>query len=67
MYGVTTQGDGTAGDVSDEDEGDIELEIQKELSNIRKPVKDPLFTSVRLDTQCCKSNGPYLSKCVPNR
>jgi tRNA acetyltransferase TAN1 len=38
---------------SAEEEDDIEAEINKELADIRKPVNKPLFTSVRLDTQCC--------------
>ncbi|XPS68652.1 hypothetical protein M3J09_000937 [Ascochyta lentis] len=32
--------------------GDIEAEINKELADIRKPAVKPLFTSVKLDTQC---------------
>ncbi len=49
--------DGTAEDGdADEDQGDIEAEIQKELEGIRKPTAKPLFTSVKLDTQCCKLN-----------
>lgn len=43
---------------ADEDDsdigGDIEAEINKELADIRKPAVKPLFTSVKLDTQCCK-------------
>lgn len=45
------------GTVEDEDSdagGDIEAEINKELADIRKPIVKPLFTSVKLDTQCCK-------------
>ena len=48
-----TSGDAEDPD-SDEDGGDIEAEIQKEIDGIRKPAGEPLFTSVRLDTQCCK-------------
>jgi tRNA acetyltransferase TAN1 len=33
---------------------DIEAEITKELADIRKPSTKPLFTSVKLDTQCRK-------------
>ncbi|KAF2786279.1 hypothetical protein K505DRAFT_260211 [Melanomma pulvis-pyrius CBS 109.77] len=44
--GTAEDGDG------DEDQGDIEAEIQKELDGIRKPTAKPLFTSVKLDTQC---------------
>ncbi|KAF2702690.1 hypothetical protein K504DRAFT_393959 [Pleomassaria siparia CBS 279.74] len=52
MYQVD-QAAGTAetGD-SDDDQGDIEAEIKKELDGIRKPTVKPLFTSVKLDTQC---------------
>ncbi|KAF2827566.1 THUMP domain-containing protein [Ophiobolus disseminans] len=38
-------------DDSNEEEVDIEAEIKKEVAEIRKPTK-PLFTSVKLDTQC---------------
>ncbi|KAF2868978.1 hypothetical protein BDV95DRAFT_630174 [Massariosphaeria phaeospora] len=44
--------DGTAEDRETEGEVDIEAEIAKEVSEIRKPGVEPLFTSVRLDTQC---------------
>jgi len=36
---------------ADEDE-DLDAEIEKELSSLRKPTSQPLFTSIRLDTQC---------------
>ena len=53
--------DGTAEDGdSDKGEGDIETEIKKELDGIRNPARNPLFTSVRLDTQCCKLKPPLL-------
>ncbi|KAH6637761.1 hypothetical protein C7974DRAFT_432618 [Boeremia exigua] len=51
LYG--DQADGTAKDDEDSDAGgDIEAEIKKELAEIRKPTVKPLFTSVKLDTQC---------------
>jgi tRNA acetyltransferase TAN1 len=54
MYEVNRV-DGTAEDgESDSEEGDIEADIQKELEGIRKPTTKPLFTSVKLDTQCCE-------------
>jgi tRNA acetyltransferase TAN1 len=43
--GTTEGGDPDAG-------GDIEAEINKELADIRKPTVQPLFQSVKLDTQC---------------
>ncbi|KAF3005147.1 hypothetical protein E8E13_010449 [Curvularia kusanoi] len=44
---------GSAEDEEDSDAGgDIEAEINKELADIRKPTVKPLFTSVKLDTQC---------------
>ncbi|CAO2656406.1 Nn.00g052090.m01.CDS01 [Neocucurbitaria sp. VM-36] len=50
FYGTTN---GTADDNdSDSEGGDIEAEINKELADIRKPTAKPLFTSVKLDTQC---------------
>lgn len=62
MYEVN-QADGTAEDEdSDEDEADIEADIQKELEGIRKPTTKPLFTSVKLDTQCCKFESHSSSK-----
>ncbi|KAF2175073.1 hypothetical protein K469DRAFT_612081 [Zopfia rhizophila CBS 207.26] len=52
LYGVNhAYGSAEDGD-SDENEGGIEAEIKKELDEIRIPSADPLFTSVRLDTQC---------------
>jgi tRNA acetyltransferase TAN1 len=44
---------GTAAGSGDE-EGDIEAEIKKELAEIAKPTTKPMFTSVKLDTQCCE-------------
>jgi tRNA acetyltransferase TAN1 len=61
MYGADQTGGTAEGDDSDEDAGDIEAEIQKEVNNIRTPGADPLFTSVKLDTQCCKLNSPCVS------
>lgn len=52
IYGVGLEGDAAGNDDSDEEVGDIEAEIKKEVSEIRKPSADPLFTSVKLDTQC---------------
>ncbi|PVH97713.1 THUMP domain-containing protein [Periconia macrospinosa] len=37
---------------SDEESGDIENEIKKEIEGIRKPATDPLFKSVHLSTAC---------------
>lgn len=54
MYGADQASGANKDDAEDEDEADIETEIKKELSEIRKPTSDPLFTSIRLDTQCCK-------------
>ncbi|KAF2241975.1 THUMP domain-containing protein [Trematosphaeria pertusa] len=52
MYEVSQTAGAAEGGESDEDGGDIESEIQKEIEGIRKPAVDPLFTSVKLDTQC---------------
>ncbi|KAH7085911.1 THUMP domain-containing protein [Paraphoma chrysanthemicola] len=47
------QVDGEAADEGSDAEGeDIEAEIRKELADIRKPSAKPLFTSLKLDTQC---------------
>ncbi|KAH6859986.1 hypothetical protein AA0119_g12058 [Alternaria tenuissima] len=52
LYG-TAESNGTAAeDSSDSEGGDIEAEIKKELADIRKPATKPLFTSLKLDTQC---------------
>ncbi|KAF2849410.1 hypothetical protein T440DRAFT_469504 [Plenodomus tracheiphilus IPT5] len=52
LYG-TSEANATAGDdASDSDGGDIEDEIKKEIADIRKPTTKPLFSSVKLDTQC---------------
>lgn len=53
----TDQVNGSAADkdINTQDEIDIEAEINRELADIRKPSRMPLFTSVKLDTQCCRS------------
>lgn len=59
-YATKLYGEQAANGTNDADEddsdagGDIEAEINKELADIRKPAVKPLFTSVKLDTQCCK-------------
>lgn len=53
LYGTATGA--LDDDESDTEGGDIEDEIQKELSDIRKPDTKPLFTSIKLDTQCRKN------------
>ncbi|KAF1844002.1 uncharacterized protein K460DRAFT_155730 [Cucurbitaria berberidis CBS 394.84] len=50
LYGATNEA--AADNDSDSEGGDIEAEISKELADIRKPTTKPLFTSVKLDTQC---------------
>lgn len=45
----------------DIEKDDIEAEIKKELADIRKPSTKPLFTSVKLDTQCCKQDQPVVA------
>ncbi|EMD96796.1 hypothetical protein COCC4DRAFT_142410 [Bipolaris maydis ATCC 48331] len=52
LYGTTECSETAAGDDSDSEEGDIEAQISKELADIRNPTTKPLFTSVKLDTQC---------------
>lgn len=39
---------------SDEESGDIENAINKEIESIRKPDTEPLFKSVHLNTACCE-------------
>ncbi|KAH9862232.1 hypothetical protein IAQ61_010435 [Plenodomus lingam] len=52
LYGTTEANATAMDDVSDSDGGDIEEEIKKEIADIRKPTTKPLFSSVKLDTQC---------------
>ncbi|KAJ4990749.1 THUMP domain-containing protein [Stagonosporopsis vannaccii] len=53
LYGEQAATGTTEADEDDSDVGgDIEAEINKELADIRKPAVKPLFTSVKLDTQC---------------
>jgi tRNA acetyltransferase TAN1 len=50
FYGV----DGTAANskgIASDDE-DVDATIEKELNSLRKPEAKPLFTSIKLDTQC---------------
>ncbi|OSS46429.1 hypothetical protein B5807_08476 [Epicoccum nigrum] len=55
-YATKLYGDQTANGSEEEGDSDvgsdIEAEIKKELADIRKPAVKPLFTSVKLDTQC---------------
>jgi tRNA acetyltransferase TAN1 len=57
-YATKLYGDQTANGSEEEGDSDvgsdIEAEIKKELADIRKPAVKPLFTSVKLDTQCRK-------------
>lgn len=59
MYGSAGTDEAAVNDESDSDGGDIEAEIKKEIADIRKPTTKPLFTSLKLDTQCCKDNQPF--------
>ena len=58
MYGTNESKDTAADDDSSSEGGDIEAEIKKEIADIRKPTTKPLFTSLKLDTQCCKNTQP---------
>ncbi|KAF2122426.1 hypothetical protein BDV96DRAFT_461051, partial [Lophiotrema nucula] len=51
LYGVDPA-NAAAENGGTDDEADIEAEISKELEDIRKPDKNPLFVSRKLDTQC---------------
>lgn len=61
-YATKLYGDQAANGMAEEEDsdagGDIEAEINKELADIRKPTMQPLFQSVKLDTQCCKQILP---------
>ncbi|KAI2476020.1 THUMP domain containing protein [Pyrenophora tritici-repentis] len=52
LYGSAESNGPASDDDSDDEGGDIEAEIKKELAEIRKPTTKPLFTSLKLDTQC---------------
>ncbi|CAA9965887.1 THUMP domain containing protein [Pyrenophora teres f. maculata] len=52
LYGSAESNGPASDDDSDDEGGDIEAEIKKELADIRKPTTKPLFTSLKLDTQC---------------
>ncbi|KAF2129869.1 hypothetical protein P153DRAFT_430965 [Dothidotthia symphoricarpi CBS 119687] len=53
-YATKLYGTGETNEASDDSDAgdDIETEIQKELADIRKPTVKPLFTSIKLPTQC---------------
>lgn len=49
------QADGIAEELeSDDDGGDIESAIQKEIEGIRKPNKNPYFKNAQITTACCE-------------
>ncbi|KAL6709431.1 hypothetical protein ACN47E_001366 [Coniothyrium glycines] len=52
LYGTSSVDQATENKDSDGEEADIEAEIAKELADIRKPTTEPLFKSLKLDTQC---------------
>jgi tRNA acetyltransferase TAN1 len=54
LYGADQNGGTTKGEETDDENGDIESEIQKEIEGIRKPNADPLFKTAKIDTPCCK-------------
>ena len=54
LYGVDQNGGAAKDEDSDDEGGDIESEIQKEIEGIRKPNRDPLFRPAKIDTACCK-------------
>lgn len=58
LYGDVLAGDGAdGGEEEQEASGGIESEIQSEVAGIKKPSTVQLFTSVRLDVQCGRSDG----------
>lgn len=59
MYGVDQSGGTVKDEESDDEGGDIESEIQKEIEGIRKPTTDPLFRTAKIDTACCKLRPDY--------
>ncbi|ORY06040.1 THUMP domain-containing protein [Clohesyomyces aquaticus] len=52
LYDVSQPGEAADDEDADEDKGGIEAEIKRELEGIRNPNAKPLFTSVKLNTQC---------------
>ena len=57
LYEMDQADGGAQGEVSDDDDGDIESNIQKEIEGIRNPEVKPLFQSTRLDTNCRRQNS----------
>ncbi|KAF2685673.1 hypothetical protein K458DRAFT_416895 [Lentithecium fluviatile CBS 122367] len=52
LYELNQTGGSAEDGNSDNEEGDIESEIKKEIEGIRKPTVDPLFRSAKVDTEC---------------
>ncbi|KAI9870648.1 MAG: hypothetical protein M1830_004006, partial [Pleopsidium flavum] len=52
LYGSQGNAGNPAQDSEEEDLGDIEAEIKKEVEDIRKPSKEALFQSKKVDVQC---------------
>ncbi|KAF2144613.1 uncharacterized protein K452DRAFT_284936 [Aplosporella prunicola CBS 121167] len=52
MYGARQSEAEAEGDASEDEGGDIEAEIKKEIEGIKKPTKERLFQHVRVDTDC---------------
>jgi len=60
LYGVTPAGTAVDEGDTDDEGGDIEAEIKKELEGISKPPTDPILGNVKLDTPCRKYTSHFL-------
>ncbi|KAF2085331.1 hypothetical protein K490DRAFT_75190 [Saccharata proteae CBS 121410] len=52
MYGSSHEAGDDDAAASDEEDGDVEAQIQKEVEGIKKPASDAAFEHVRVDTDC---------------
>lgn len=52
LYGASHDDAAAEGGEAEQDEPGIEAEIQRELENMSKQTMEPLFTHIRLDTDC---------------
>ncbi|OCK99545.1 uncharacterized protein K441DRAFT_653121 [Cenococcum geophilum 1.58] len=64
LYGASHDDAAAEGGEAEQDEPDIEVEIQRELENISKPTMEPLFTHIRLDTDCGKATDKGLDEII---
>ncbi|KAF2500532.1 hypothetical protein BU16DRAFT_249760 [Lophium mytilinum] len=52
LYGASHDAAAAESGDAEDGEADIEAEIQQELEAIRKPTEEPLFTQIKIETEC---------------